>query len=176
MKIPEIITNVGKPLAKYKYLLLVILAGLVILLWPRGTDPPAATNISAAETFDLQEMERRLSETLSAISGVGKAEVMLTLKTDMEVVVVQDTNTRSHREMENDKPQVLEDERQTETVLTGSSGSGSPIIAKRIYPQYRGALIVCEGAEDVKVQMAVLEAVAALTGLRSDAVTIAASS
>lgn len=173
MKLPEIFVSFSKPLAKYKYLLLVILAGLVILLWPRGTDPPAVTNISDAEAFDLQEMERRLSETLSAISGVGKVEVMLTLKTDMEVVVVQDTDIRIHREEEN---RILDDERQTKTVLTGTSGNGAPIIAKRIYPQYRGALIVCDGAGDVKVQMAVLDAVAALTGLRSDAVTIASSS
>jgi stage III sporulation protein AG len=172
VKVTEIISNAGKPLVKYKYLLLVILAGLVILLWPRGTDPPDAAVLPEPEAFDLQAMEERLAETLSAIRGVGNAKVMLTLKTDMEVVVVQDTNVRSHREMEGDRPQTVDDERQTETVLAGSSGSGSPIIAKRIYPQYQGALVVCEGAGDVKVQMAVLEAVAALTGLRSDAVTV----
>ncbi|MDR1693184.1 MAG: hypothetical protein LBR72_07485 [Oscillospiraceae bacterium] len=156
-----------KPLSKYKYLLLVVLAGLVILLWPRGNDSPPAA-VTGTEAFDLRAMEAQLEKLLSGVSGVGNAEVMLTLKTDMEVVVVSDTDYRTQREAD----QSLTEERRAEAVLTDAG----PIIAKRVYPQFRGALVVCDGGGNATVRLAVLEAVAALTGLKSDAVTVVAAS
>lgn len=122
MKPSESLEKAGKVLAKYKYLLVVILAGLLILLWPKGAGPPDTT-----EDFNLPEMEQKLTAMLMSVDGAGVVEVMLTLRTDREGVV---------------------------------------------YPRYQGALIVCDGAGDAKTQMAVLEAVTALTGLRSDAVTV----
>jgi stage III sporulation protein AG len=166
VKIPDI----PEPLKKYGALALVVLVGLLLLLWPRGADPPPAnTSDPAGETFDLAAMEQRLAQTLSAISGAGRVEVMLTLKTDMEVVVVQDTDTRSRREAEGGAVNSWDDERKAKTVLAGAA----PVVQKRIYPVFQGALIVCDGAGDAKVHTAVLEAVSALTGLRADAVTVA---
>jgi stage III sporulation protein AG len=171
VKIPQAVTNALTPLRKYGALLIVVLAGLLLLLWPRGAGPPPDTEIpeAAGGTFDLAAMERKLAGTLSSISGAGRVEVMLTLRTDMEVVVVQDTDTRSRREAEDGTVHMWDDERQAKTVLAGAA----PIVTKRIYPRFQGALVVCDGAGNAKVQSAILEAVTALTGLRADTVTVA---
>ncbi|MCL1806996.1 MAG: stage III sporulation protein AG [Oscillospiraceae bacterium] len=167
MRLPSI----PEPLKKYGALGLVILVGLVLLLWPKGGGEPPQTVMGTGppEMFDLAAMERKMEQTLSAISGAGAVEVMLTLKTDMEVVVVQDTDTRSRREAEGGTVNSWDDELHAKTVLPGNA----PIVQKRIYPQYQGALVVCDGAGDAKIHSAILDAVAALTGLRADCITVA---
>ena len=166
MKIPEI----PAPLKKYGALGLVVLVGLLLLLWPRGSDPPPVqTPEPAGENFDLAAMERKLADALAAVDGAGRVSVMLTLKTGMEVVVVQDTDTRVRREAEGGAVRSWDDESHAKTVLANAA----PIITKRVYPQFQGALIVCDGAGDAKIHAAILEAVAALTGLRADSITVA---
>jgi stage III sporulation protein AG len=163
------LSNIPEPLRKYGALLLVIIAGLLFLIWPRGAGPPAPEPPQAAqETFDLAVLERRLEEILSAIEGAGKVEVMMTLKTDMEVIVVQDVDTRIRRDIESGAVISQDDERRTKTVIAGAA----PIIQKRIYPEFQGALIVCEGAGSASVRTAILDSVAALTGLRADRISI----
>ena len=46
------------------------------------------------------------------------------------------------------------------------------VVTREIYPQFRGALVVCQGADDPAVRLAVIEAVSALTGLGSDRVCV----
>ncbi len=60
-------------LGRWKYVLLVAAAGLVLLLWPSGGDRPDDT---AAEVTE----EARLEELLSAMEGVGRAQVLLSEK------------------------------------------------------------------------------------------------
>jgi stage III sporulation protein AG len=165
------LTNLPEPLKKYGALGLVVLAGLLLLLWPRGMDPPAqdAPPQAAGEMFDLAAMEQRLGQTLSSIEGAGEVNVLLTLKTDMEVVVVQDADVRTRQNTEDGEVTSRDDERHDKTVLAG----GVPIVRKRVYPVYLGALIVCEGAGEASVHAAILEAVSALTGLRADSITVA---
>jgi stage III sporulation protein AG len=158
------------PLKKYGALALVILVGLILLVWPKGAGPPApdVTN-TEAEVYDLDGMEKQLGRILSEISGAGRVEVLLTLKTDMEVVVVQDTETRNRRSGNGGTADTWDDEIRLKTVLAG----GSPIVLKRVYPEFLGALVVCDGASDAKVHSAILDSVASLTGLRADSVTVA---
>ena len=163
MKLPEGL----KPLKKYGALILVVLTGLALLLWPKGTGPPIVpAGEAAGDAFQVDILEKQLGLILSDISGAGSVEVLLTLKTDMEVVVVQDTDTRNRRGGTSD---TWDEETKTKTVLTG----GVPIVLKRIYPQFQGALVVCDGASEPKVHAAILDAVTSVTGLRSDSVSVA---
>jgi stage III sporulation protein AG len=43
---------------------------------------------------------------------------------------------------------------------------------KYVYPEFQGALVVAEGADDATVRLAITKAVAGLTGLGSDRITI----
>ena len=58
-------------------------------------------------------------------------------------------------------------------VLTDSGGEDTVVVTRQQYPTYRGALVVCQGGDQADVRLAVTEAVAALTGLSSDRVTVA---
>ena len=145
-------------LDRYRYALLVIAAGVLLLLLPTGESrPPAEEERADREAFfQLEELEEKLARTLSGIHGAGETEVMLTLKSGSRQVLAQDTQSRG------------EGERSVSTVTLGR-GSGS----QEVVPlQFRGALVVCAGGDDPGVRLQVIRAVSALTGLGSDCITV----
>ncbi len=82
---------------KYKYVLLVIAAGIVLLLLPvGGEDSPVSAgtesqNESGGEVFQVEEMERKLEQALSRVDGAGEVTVVLTVKSSARQVLAQDS-------------------------------------------------------------------------------------
>ena len=78
--------KVWKLLGQYKYVLIVIAAGILLLLWPSGGgEQPVnpGTSVQAQEEFDLAALEEKLSQTLSKVEGAGNVTVTLTVKSGM---------------------------------------------------------------------------------------------
>ena len=153
-------------LGKYKYVAIILCLGVVLMLWPtrsqEDTQNQAETQ-SARQTdlqnFDLEELERRMETALSEINGVGEATVVLTLRSGGEDVLAQDTSEGSTSD------------RETVIISTGS-GTEEAVSVKTIYPEFQGALVICNGAGNAGVKLEVLQAVSAITGLSSDQISI----
>ena len=140
-------------LERYRYALLVVAVGALLLLLPTGgTQPAAEERQTDRETFfQLEELEVDRARTLSNIPGAGETEVMLTLK----------RGSRGGGE------------RSVSTVTLGrGSGSQEVVPLQTVAPQFRGALVVCAGGDDPGVRLQVIRAVSALTGLGSDCITV----
>ena len=157
---------VWKLLDQYKYVLIVIAAGILLLLWPSGdgkrkdaADPPAEPQ----EDFDLEALEEKLSRTLSQVEGAGQVTVTLTVKSGMERVLASDRTTSV-----TDRGSSVEEE----TVLVGSGGSQEAVLITRQYPTFQGALVVCQGGDDAEIRLTLTQAVSALTGLGADRITV----
>ena len=104
-----------------------------------------------------------MAATLGKMGGVGKVQVMLTLKSGTELHLAEDTDEQSGSSSKS----------KTETViLSRGSGSQDIVVTKRIYPEYQGAVVVCQGADTPSVRLAVTEAVRALTGLSTDKISV----
>lgn len=152
-------------LGKYKFVALILCLGVVLMLLPvRGDNQSNQTQaVSQSEegeqTFDLEALERRMESALSEINGVGEVTVVLSLRSSGEDILAQDTSegTTSDRE--------------TVIVSTGS-GTEEAVSVKTIYPEFKGALVICEGAGNASVKLEVLQAVSAITGLSSDQISI----
>lgn len=157
------ITGIWK---KYKFVILIILIGIILMMLPTGKKTQATKqNISqAGADFSLTDQEEKMTDILSHIEGVGRIRVMLTLKSGSQLELAEDIS-RSDRE--NDTKYDSE----TVTVNHGS-GNQDVVVTNQIYPTYQGALIVCEGAEQSHVRLAIAEAVSALTGLSTDKISI----
>ena len=158
---------------KYKYAALVALIGAGLLLWPalgggeEDARPEKARSIQSG--WNLDTVETEMEEILAAMDGVGQVKVMLTVDSDGERQLAQDTqlsysgNTAAPEDYS----------RKSETVrLDGSSGDEA-VVVRTTFPTYRGALVVCQGGGSAEVRLAVTGAVAALTGLSTDRVTVA---
>ena len=155
---------------RYKYAALVALIGAVLLLWP-GSSKVETPEVSAQSIHEVtaEELPGQMEEILSNISGVGQVKVLLTLDSDGERQLAQDTELRYSGAVS-----APEDYARTSStvLLEGDTGDAS-LVVKTVYPTYRGALVVCTGGDRPEVQLTVTKAVAALTGLSSDRITVA---
>ena len=154
-------------LGQYKYVLLVVAVGAALLLlpplWERG-EGGEGREMAEEQPDSGAELEARLSRVLSKIDGAGEVEVVLTLKSGPQQVLAQDVDTTL-------------DDRGTQSALTSvviSRGGGEEeaVVIQQLSPQYQGALVVCSGGDDPQVRLRIVEAVAALTGLGADQISV----
>lgn len=158
-----------KLLSQYKYVLIAIAAGLVLLLWPSGGSKEEPSSVggpaAAGETFDLAELEEKLAKTLSQIEGAGKVTVTLTLKSGMEQVLASDRSTSV-----SERGSSVEEE--TVLINSGSGQGQSVVLLTQRWPTFQGALVVCEGGDDAAIRLLMTQAVSSLTGIGSDRITV----
>lgn len=164
-------------LLRYKYVLVVVALGAALLLWPAAekTSNGAAQSggapvQEAGGQSALREMESDMESILGKISGVGRVDVMLTLQSGSELVLAADTALRYSGSAQ--APQDYDRTTDTVTVSGGTGGGESVVVTREDYPQYRGALVVCEGGGSDTVRLQVIEAVSALTGLGADRIAV----
>ena len=150
---------------KYRAVGLVLLAGLLLLLLPTGKSSGQERQTSDdTQLYSLEETERRMAQLLGRMSGVGRVQVMLTLKNGPELELAEDAD-------DTDRDGELRRQREPVTLNRGS-GYQDVVVTRETYPVYLGAVVVCQGAGSGGVRLAVTEAVAALTGLPADRITV----
>lgn len=158
--------NVVKFLNRYKYVLVVILAGTVLLLLP-GKDekaPAAQSGMTGyEEDFSVDLLEEKLSKALSKISGAGDVSVVLTVRSGMERILAADLE----HSQDGDGYETRE-----KTVVISTDNGEEVVLVGQNYPVFQGALVVCRGGDDPEVQLRITKAVAALTGLSTGRITV----
>lgn len=153
-----------EPLERYKYVLLVVAAGMLLMLLPSGEKEAARTEVAAAEnSFDVESFEERLEEVLSRIEGAGEAKVILSLRNGSRQVLAQDEEWERDGSLS------------ASTVTVGEGAGVERVVPlQTVAPEFRGALVVCPGGGDARVRLELTRAVSALTGLGSDKISICA--
>ena len=102
------------------------------------------------------------------MNGVGQVKVLLTLDSDGERQLAQDTELSYSGSTASPEDYL----RRSETILVDSTSGDETVVTRRTYPTYRGALVVCQGGGQAEVKLAVTQAVAALTGLPADRIVV----
>ncbi len=105
------------------------------------------------------ETESKLKKLISSIDGAGKTEVIVSWQSSTEAVIAYVTQTNSNGTTIT--PQLLT-----------SSGDTKPLVLKQVYPTAKGAIIVCEGGDNVKIKLDVISAVSAYLGIDSENVNV----
>jgi stage III sporulation protein AG len=161
--------KITQKLKKGKYVLAVVVLGLILILWPQSQNSDdQQSDTSQSESFSLEQQEEKISQALSQIEGAGDVSVVLTLDMGMEDILAQDTKTSTE---ESDTAAKSEDTVST-VIVSPKSSQQEAVVVRRIYPKYRGALVVAQGADNLTVKLAITQAVAGLTGLGSDKITV----
>lgn len=98
------------------------------------------------------KLEEKLEKALEKIDGVGKTEVIITLKTSSEKVVLKDSQTSSENLNETDANggnRISESTTNSEdTVIINNS---EPYILKEIEPKIEGILIIAQKADNEQI-------------------------
>lgn len=171
-KIEQVLQKVSSTLLKYKYALLILLIGASMLILGGGSKATEQTDTQPTqeatknvETFELDAFESKLETSLSAIQGAGRVQLTLSLKSTDEAVYAADIR----------QAQQGKDSSSYESTLAMVSDSGygqKPVRVKNMYPVFRGALVLCDGAEDNTVRLAVTQAVSTMCGLGTDKISV----
>lgn len=147
--------NAGKHLGKYKYALLILAVGLFLMSFPvKNTQKSEeeATEVTVQEN----SMEDRLSFILSQIQGVGEVRVLLTEFCGPESVFQTDGS--------NDRSETV--------IISDGNRTESGLVKQVLSPIYQGAIVVCQGGGSASVRLSVMEAVANVTGIPANRITV----
>ena len=151
-------------LAKYKYAVFVLVIGLALMALPvsNKTQQTAAQDPTApAQTADPAQ---ELAAILTQIQGVGKVQVLLTVKAGQSTVYQTDEDITTSETGSTVRKETV--------IITDSDRDQQPLVVQTLPPQYLGAVIVCQGAGNAAVRLAVVEAVCNATGLGADKISV----
>lgn len=164
MDIGKWVGKIPKWLQQYRYPILILLVGLILLTIPgKKASTTKTEQISVTET-QQQDNAQLLAEILSQMSGVGKVKVMLT-------IAVGETTIFHNNEQINTGDGTSFIQKET-VIVTDSERNEKPLITQVIPAKYQGAVIVCQGAGDPAVKLAVVDAVSKATGLGADQISV----
>ena len=151
-------------LSKYRYAVLVLIIGLVLLLLP-GKSDQETTQISEPIPSSQQSIEETaLEEILKSIHGAGSVKVLLSIADGEETIYQNNTDISNSGD---------DSSQQIETVLvTDSQRMQHGLIRQVNPPSYLGAIVVCEGADNAAVKLAITQAVSKITGLSTDHICV----
>ncbi len=137
-------------MGRFRYPILILLVGLGLMLLPASGTPKTA---QPEETvLQQQDLESELESILSSIAGAGRVRVLLTAEAGQETLFQTDE--------------------QDTVILEGADRTEAGLVRQTLEPKYRGAVVVCQGAENAAVRLAIVEAVSCVTGLGADRITV----
>ena len=151
-------------LGKYKYVLLVLFAGVVLMLLPgKQETQPESIQSSQQPTQEAVSLDKQLEAVLSAIDGAGRVQVLLTVESGEKTLYQYDEQTVAGEGGSTKKDTVI--------VTNGDRGQ-SGLIQQIDPPRYQGAVVLCQGADSAYVRLCIIEAVSKLTGLGTDRICV----
>lgn len=161
MKVPK--ESLGF-LKKYRYVILVVAFGLVLMSLPQRKQTGQVPEPTEAAAPDAQDPAARLSEILSGVEGAGKVQVMLTQAKGAETLYQND--------LDSDTGEQTVSNRQDTVVVTDENRAQQGLVRQVNPPVYQGAIVLCQGADKPSVRLAIVQAVSSVTGLGADHICV----
>ena len=148
---------------KYKYVLLILLLGILLMSLPEGSKESIKAEISVPAPVYASKAEE-LEAILSQISGVGKVRVMLTEAAGSETIYQTDEDRSETSDAQNIRVETV--------IVSCSERTETGLVRTVVPPVYLGAIIVCQGGDSPAVRLSVAEAVSNVTGIGTDRITV----
>ncbi len=164
MDINAIGAKAAQLIKKYRYPLLVLLVGLVLITLPGKKDSTDPQATQALQPVQKPDTAQELSQILSQIQGVGKVKVMLTIAAGENTIYQTDEDVTTSEGGSTIRKETV--------IVTDSDRNSYALITQVIPPEFLGAVIVCQGADRAEVRLAIVEAVSKATGLGADCISV----
>ena len=165
MDIKSIAEKVMQIFKKYRYAVIVLIIGLILMAVPgttQNTDSVETTTVS--ENIHEPTLEEKLASILSQVDGAGKVQVILTAAAGEEIIYQTNNDLTSNDESNSTDVDTV--------TITDSERNQTGLIRQVNPPIYQGAIVVCQGADDPTVQLAIVDAVSKLTGLGANRISV----
>lgn len=165
MEINKIKSKILDLTKKYKYAIIVLLIGLALLLIPSNQSSAQQTKVQTPTVCQQETFtEDSLAKILQSIAGAGNVKVLLSKATGEETLYQTDIETSMNGDSS---------EQTVKTVVFSDAQRNEAGLIRQVNPaSYKGAIVVCQGADSPAVKLAVTEAVSKITGLGTDAICV----
>ena len=163
MEMKKFLNKLKEALLKHKYAFIVLLIGISFLLIPeRKVEQTQQPEKNITEMNYLSS--ETLSEILQSVEGAGQVRVLLSVASGEEILYQADQDSSISENNNSTK---------TETVILIDTNRVESGLIKQINPpKYLGAIVVCQGADNPTVKLAITQAVSRIVGLSSDKICV----
>ena len=157
MELKNKLSKVIPLLKKYRFVVLVLVIGLILMTFPMTEEKIPEESIAPSRiSEDMPSIEERLTQVLRTVEGIGDIQIVLTVAEGEEIVYQTDISNS-----------------QTDTVTVTDSSREEKGLIRQINPnKYLGAIVVCQGGDNPTVRLAVVDAVSKATGLGANQISV----
>ncbi len=165
---------------QYAAILLVVIVILTIYFAsvPGGgkkTEEKDASGAAAVSSSQGDSIAMQLQDTLSAMKGAGRVEVMITYESTGEIIPAISVDKQSSTtvdEGEDGKSTINSENSQSEVVTINGNDGSEALVLKENSPKIKGVIVVAEGADDIAVRLNLLSAVQTILDIRPEQVNV----
>ena len=154
-------------IGKYKYAILILVIGIVLMMIPStiwGGSKTEPEQSAVSDTGANSDIKAELENILSCVTGAGKVKVMLKESSGAETIYQTDED---HTLSDNSTTT------RTNVITISDDNRGEAGLIRQINPpQYMGAIVLCQGADEPSVKLAIVDAVSKITGLGADKIAV----
>ena len=158
----ELRKKITEVFQKYRYALLILAAGIILMLLPT-TDPEASSQPQPEQIQSQvlsEDFETKLSRILSQMEGAGKVVVFLSQASGEKTLYQTDEDFTSG------------DVRRETVLVTGADRAQEGLVLQINPPVYQGAVVLCQGADNAAVRLSITQAVANATGRGANQISV----
>jgi len=164
MELRTSITKLSSFVSKYKFVLLILCIGIILMLLPAQSQTGMDKSMEEENEASCSDLQDDLELILCKVSGAGRVKVFLTEETSEET---EYQTNNDHTESDANRSNRFD------TVIISDASKSERGLTKNVNaPIYRGALIVCDGAQDPAVRLAIVDAVSKVTGLSTNNISV----
>ncbi len=172
---------------KKDQILILLLAGVLLLVIAIPTDgtgkkvQESTTDGSIevqqpTESTKVEILENRLQQILSQVEGIGKTEVMITLKSEGKKVVEKDLEHSEDKEENSQDGDTVNNgqisDRESTVYEKDAQGNEIPYVTEELEPEIEGVLVIAQGGGNSSVAAEITEAVMALFGVEAHKIKV----
>lgn len=163
MDIKNLLNKVCELIKKYRYATLVLVIGVVLMLLP-SNNKTKQINTEKIKEAEQISIEQQVESMLSLVDGAGKVKVFFSIDSGEETIYQtdQDITVSGESNSTQSKTVIIQDANRNETGLIKKVNSAS----------YKGAIVLCQGADNSAIRLAIIEAVSNVTGLGTDRISV----
>lgn len=157
-------------------ILILIIVGIIalILLMGVGNKEEVAKNQSVnsdnSYVTTLQycrELEGKLENLLSQVSGAGNVKVMISVEGSPELVYATSDDNKTSSSSSGSTVTSS-----SNPIIVESNGSANPLILTENLPDVKGVIVVSSGAKDIAIKLDILNAVSTLLNISTDKISV----
>lgn len=176
-------------LSRKNQLLLIFLVGILLLVvaFPVSKkdskaektiqETSSARNVQTNLENYEEYLEKRLANALESVDGVGRTEIVITLKSSGQKIVEKDQSINNQSDSNTNEAGIINSSETKSSDGTSiyerqSDGTEIPYVSKELTPEIAGVLVVADGGDNAVVVKNITDAIRALFGVEAHKIKI----